>query len=348
LAKISGVAIQGYGGYVPRYRLKVEEIARIWGKEDGELPIQEKAVNGLDEDSVTMAIEAARYALMRARVEPSKVGAVNVGSESPPYAVKPSGTIVAEALGIGPSVMTADLEFACKAGTEALQMIIGLVSSGMIEYGIAIGADTAQGRPGDALEYTAAAGAAALLVGKTSSSAVAEFEAAKSYVTDTPDFWRRSHERYPTHASRFTGEPAYFHHTISAIKSLIQENGYNLQDFDYFVFHQPNYKFPFIAAKMLGIPAQKVELGVVTNLIGNTYAACSMIGLVKILDVAKPGQRILMTSYGSGAGSDSFIITVKDGIEEKRHLAPPLAMFLNRTTYIDYARYLRHRDKILQ
>lgn len=347
MAKISGVAIQGYGGYVPRYRLKAEEIARIWGRGDGELPIREKAVNGLDEDTITMAIEAARYALMRARVEPGRIGAVNVGSESPPYAVKPSGTIVAEALGIGPSVMTADLEFACKAGTEATQMIIGLVSSGMIEYGLAIGADTAQGRPGDALEYTAAAGAAALLIGKTSSAAVAEFEAAKSYVTDTPDFWRRSHERYPTHASRFTGEPAYFHHTISAIKSLLEENGYGVQHFDYFVFHQPNYKFPFIAAKMLGIPAQKVEPGVVTNFIGNTYAASSMMGLVKVLDVAKPGERILMTSYGSGAGSDSFIIVVKDGIEEKRHLAPPLAMLINRATYIDYARYLRHRDKIL-
>ncbi|MEM3040851.1 MAG: hydroxymethylglutaryl-CoA synthase [Nitrososphaerota archaeon] len=346
LVKISGVAIHGYGGYIPKLRIKSEEIARIWGKGEGELPVKEKSVNNIDEDTITMALEAAKYAIARAEIDPKKIGAVNVGSESHPYAVKPSGTVVAEALGIGPSILSADFEFACKAGSEAMQMIIGLVSSGMIEYGLAIGSDTAQGRPGDALEYTAAAGAAAFVIGKSGNNVVAEFEASKSYVTDTPDFWRRDYERYPVHASRFTGEPAYFHHTISAVKMLLDEEGYKLSDFDYFVFHQPNAKFPYVAAKMLGIPSQKIEAGMLSNFIGNTYSACSLLGLVKVLDEAKPGQRILITSYGSGAGSDSFVLKVSEGIEDKRAKAPLLTKFIQRATYIDYARYLKHRDKI--
>ena len=54
-----------------------------------------------------------------------------------------------------PHVQAADWEFACKAGTEAMVAAIGLVGSSMADYALAIGMDTAQGRPGDALEYTA-------------------------------------------------------------------------------------------------------------------------------------------------------------------------------------------------
>jgi hydroxymethylglutaryl-CoA synthase len=343
---VRDAAIQGYGCYFPRYRLRGEELARFWGKGGSELPVKEKAVAGLDEDTVTMAVEAARYAIRRAGVDPSAISAVHVGTESKPYAVKPSGTLVAEMLGLSRNTTSADFEFACKAGTEALQMVTALVEACRIEYGLAIGADTAQGRPGDALEYTAASGAAAILVGRNSPNAVAKIEYAVSFVTDTPDFWRRSYERYPMHASRFTGEPAYFHHTISALKTLMQENGYRAEDIDYFVFHQPNVKFPLTVAKVLNIPLSKVTPGIVSDVLGNTYAACSMLGLAKVLDEARPGQRILMTSYGSGAGSDSFVITVCDGIEEKRNRAPTFTTLLNRRREIDYSTYLRYRDKI--
>ncbi|MEZ4832041.1 MAG: hypothetical protein R2873_08590 [Caldilineaceae bacterium] len=116
-----------------------------------------KAVPGLDEDTVTMSVEAAR-ALAAPRSISARLRAVWVGSESHPYAVKPTGTIVAEAIGATPATQAADWQFACKAGTEAMQAGMGFVGSGMARYALAIGMDTAQGRPGDALEYTAAAG----------------------------------------------------------------------------------------------------------------------------------------------------------------------------------------------
>lgn len=344
---MNSVAMLGYGGYVPRYRIRAEEIARVWGKDRAELPIEEKAVAGLDEDTVTMAVEAARIAVKRAGIPAERIGVVHVGTESKPYAVKPSGTIVAEALGATPRVMAADLEFACKAGTEALQFVSSMVEAGRIEYGLAIGADTAQGRPGDALEFTAASGAAAFLLGRGESNAVAAIEAWASYVTDTPDFWRRDHERYPMHTARFTGDPAYFHHIVSAARQLMDEDGYSLEEMDYVVFHQPNVRFPIAAAKLLGVDLEKVKPGLITGFVGNTYAACSLLGLVRVLDHARPGQRILLVSFGSGAGSDAYVIRVLDGIEEKRKLAPTLDSFINRKTYIDYALYARSRRKIL-
>ncbi len=147
----------GYGAYVPQYRLPAQEVARIWTDGKGGLPIKEKAVAGLDEDVITMSIEAARNALARSAIDPTEIRAVWVGSESHPYAVKPTSTIVAEAIGTAPHVQAADWEFACKAGTEAIQAAIGFVGSGMADYALAIGMDTAQARPGDALEYTAGA-----------------------------------------------------------------------------------------------------------------------------------------------------------------------------------------------
>ncbi len=114
------VGIVGYGSYVPRYRLPNKEISRIWKGEESPGPVIEKAVAGLDEDVITMSIEAARNALKRSGIDASQLRAVWVGSESHPYAVKPSGTIVAEAIGAPVHIQAGDWEFACKAGTEAL------------------------------------------------------------------------------------------------------------------------------------------------------------------------------------------------------------------------------------
>src|SRR5215211_6112121 len=177
------VGIVGYGAYVPRFRLPAKEVARVWTGGKGGLPIKEKAVPGLDEDVITMSIEAARNAMKRAQIDPTELRAVWVGSESHPYAVKPTSTIVAESIGAVPNTQAADWEFACKAGTEALQASIGLVGSGMGQYALSIGMDTAQGRPGDALEYTAASGGAAYLVGAASES-LAVFQGSYSFVTD--------------------------------------------------------------------------------------------------------------------------------------------------------------------
>ena len=336
------VGIAGYGAYVPRYRLPASEVARVWTDGEGGLPIKEKAVAGIDEDVATMSIEAARNAMARAGVSPTMIRAVWVGSESHPYAVKPTSTIVAEAIGAVPNVQAADWQFACKAGTEAMVAAIGLVGSGMAAYAMAIGMDTAQGRPGDALEYTAAAGGAAYIIGSAEGS-LAVLEAAYSYVSDTPDFWRRPEQKYPDHGQRFTGEPAYFKHIVSAAEHLMQELGAEAGDFAYAVFHQPNTKFPQRAASMLGFTPEQIKTGLLAPVIGNTYAGAAMIGLTAVLDIAQPGQRILVTSFGSGAGSDAFVLTVTDKIDARRGLAPSTQDYIARRTVIDYAQYARMR-----
>lgn len=339
------VGIVGYGAYIPRYRLPGAEIARIWTGGNGGSPVKEKAVAGLDEDVVTMAIEAARNAIVSADIDPLDIRAVWVGSESHPYAVKPTSTIVAESIGTSPNIQAADWEFACKAGSEAVQAAIGLVGSGMTQYILSIGMDTAQGRPGDALEYTAASGGAAFLLGPAGES-YAVFLGSYSFVTDTPDFWRRAGESYPSHGDRFTGEPAYFAHTISAASALMEMMNTTAADYNYAVFHQPNVKFPARAAKTLGFAPEQIQAGLLANEIGNVYSGSCMIGLTAILDRAEPGNRILMASYGSGAGSDAFDLRVTDRIKHKPRGMYSTADYIARRTEIDYATYVRFRDKL--
>jgi hydroxymethylglutaryl-CoA synthase len=341
------VGLIGYGAYIPRYRLPAVEVERIWTDGQGGTPIREKAVPGVDEDVATMSIEAARNAMARAGdVDPALIRAVWVGSESHPYAVKPTSTIVAETIGATPHTQAADWEFACKAGTEALQAAIGFVGSGMARYAVAIGMDTAQARPGDALEYTAGAGGAAYLVGPAD-EALAVFEGSFSFVTDTPDFWRRAHQHYPSHGGRFTGEPAYFRHSLGAAQGLMKALGTEAADYAYAVFHQPNAKFPQRAAKQLGFTRDQIAAGLLADEIGNAYAGSSLVGLSAILDVAAPGERVLLVSYGSGAGSDAFSLLVTEAIAERQKRAPLTRDYVARRSEIDYGTYVRYTGKLM-
>ncbi len=337
------IGIEGYGAYLPCYRLPTSEIGRVWHG-GGSGPNREKAVASVDEDTTTMAVEAGRTAATMAGTN-DNLGAIFVGSESKVYAVKPTSTIVAQALGCH-NLLAADFEFACKAGTEAIQVICGLVGSGMINYGLAIAVDTAQGRPGDELEFTAASGSAAYVLGRANRRSLATIQGSVSYVSDTGDFWRRQGQKYPKHLSRFTGEPAYFHHVETAVRNLFEEFKLKPKDFQYAVFHQPNPRFPVEVATRLGFSMKQIETGLLNPLIGNTYSASSPLGLAAILDVAKPGDRILLASFGSGAGSDVFIIETDEALSDKRSMGIPVREQIDNCTRIDYALYTKFREKL--
>ena len=339
--------IVSYGVYIPKYRIRVNEIARVWGDKDNiaqSLRVFEKSVPDMDEDAVTIAVEAARNAVMRAQIDPCRIGAIYTGSESHPYAVKPTGTIVGEAICTSSTFTAADFEFACKAGTAAVQACLGLVSSNLIDLGMAIGTDVSQGAPGDMLEYTAAAGGAAYIIG--SKDLAAEIEGMYSFTTDTPDFWRREGMPYPEHGGRFTGEPAYFKHVTSAARGLMEKLKTKPEDYDYAVFHQPNGKFPVRVARMLGFSQEQIDPGLVVPMIGNTYSGSCLIGLAATLDVAEPGERIFVTSFGSGAGSDAFSIRVTDLIDDIRCGAPTVRDYIAKAKYLDYAVYAKHKSKL--
>ena len=334
-------AILSFGRYIPAKRIEAKTIALQWkrGMEQADsLGITQKSVASSDEDAFTLAWEAARMALEVGEIDPKDINAIYVGSESHPYAVKPTSGMLANALKLHPFCMAADLEFACKAGTAALQIVAAMAESKRILYGLAIGSDTAQSKPGDALEYSAAAGAAAFVVGLPTKKfpGVCSIDRTLSYTSDTPDFWRGANDKYPSHAGRFTGEPAYFHHVETLTKKILEELQLLPQQIDHVVLHMPNAKFPLQAAKKLGFSDEQMRAGFIVASIGNTYSACSPLGLTEVLQIAKKNQKILLVSYGSGAGSDAFLFTMlQDGF--------PLPQNETEKTleYLSYAEYLQ-------
>lgn len=341
--------IVSYGAYVPRYRITPEEIGKVWGVDGAgmgqSLNVHRKSVPSPDEDTITISTEALRTALVRGAIDPQEIGAVYVGSESHPYAVKPTATVVAQAVGATPNLTAADFEFACKAGTAAIQCCLGLVAARMIRYGVAIGSDTSQGAPGDALEYSASAGGAAFVLGRE--RIIAEVNSTLSYTTDTPDFWRREGQRYPSHSGRFTGEPAFFRHVGECARKMMERAGTTPKDYQHVVFHQPNGKFPQRIGKQLGFTDLQMKHGLVTPYIGNTYSGAALIGLANVLDHARVGERILVVGYGSGAGSDAFdLVTTEELGRFDRSFGRPVEEYLQRGAEIPYSVYAKFRGKI--
>ncbi|HRW09780.1 MAG TPA: 3-oxoacyl-[acyl-carrier-protein] synthase III C-terminal domain-containing protein, partial [Caldilineaceae bacterium] len=166
------------------------------------------------------------------------------------------------------------------------------------------------------------------------------------YVSDTTDFWRRPTTHYPSHAERFSGDPGYFGHVIPAAQEMMAEMGTTPESYDYVVFHQPNPKFPTRAMADLGFNAAQWKTGLLVPEIGNTYAGAAIIGLSAVLDEAQPGQRILVVSYGSGAGSDAFDLLVDEKLVDARNRAPLTRDYIRRRVEIDYAQYVRLRRKL--
>ncbi|HOZ07573.1 MAG TPA: 3-oxoacyl-[acyl-carrier-protein] synthase III C-terminal domain-containing protein, partial [candidate division Zixibacteria bacterium] len=129
--------------------------------------------------------------------------------------------------------------------------------------------------------------------------------------------------------------------------AILKKSGMKPQDFQWAVFHQPNGKFPQRVALELGFTQAQIDPGWLSPRLGNTYSGASPIGLTATLDTAKPGDLIMMCSYGSGAGSDAFIWKVTDRIDKVRDLTIRTHKLLDENlTYVDYGTYAKFRRKI--
>jgi len=152
------IGIVSYGFYVPRYRIKVEEIANTWGKNPEDvkksLMISEKTVAGNDEDSLTMAYESTAMCLSDISLKKDDIKTIFFGSETPPYVVNPASTILGEFLGIDHHYLASDTQFACKAATGAIISAAAIIKSSFTDFALVVASDKANSKPHDPLEYT--------------------------------------------------------------------------------------------------------------------------------------------------------------------------------------------------
>jgi hydroxymethylglutaryl-CoA synthase len=351
------VGIVGYGHYVPYLRVDMKIFAEQWGVS----PQLERAyrlngrnrvaVNASDEDTVTLAVAAAERAL-RTLSPPTNIAALLVGSESHPYAVKPTSIIVAEALGLAPDIFAADLEFACKGGSAAVLLSTAMVKAEMGTLALAIGADCPQSAPGSLLEASVGAGACAMVVG-TAAQSIARIEAVASAGSDATDFWRRDGSQYPSVVGKFSVDEGYMAHSQRVARALFEVTGTSASDYAYCVFHQPYVALPSALAKSLGFTPDQVKPGLIAARIGNTYSASCLLALCAVLETASPGDRILLASFGSGAGSDGIVLRVTDAMPTYRERCMEaglerieVELGQDHVDWLTYGQYARAQGKL--
>jgi len=345
------VGIVGYGVSFPVYRVKTLDIQRTWQNTPESvvkaLNLPERGVLASDEDTITLACDAAKRAIAMSGLSREEIGALYLGTETSPYVGKASASCLVDMLGVGSEIMCGDCQFSGKSGTMALQIVMALVQADIIKYGIAIGADTLSRHfdPGNPLEYTAAAGAAAFVVGKE--RLLATLDATASYTSDTPDYWRLDGDRYvmwggQAMTSTDVGMPT---HMDGAVKAVLAKVGLKSDDISAVAIHQRDGASASRLAQTLGFGRQVMASGIYADKIGNCGAASSLISLSLILETAEAKQRLLLASYGWGAGSDAFVLTVT---EKNSRTKPSVKVndLLQNKIVIDYATALKHERKL--
>ncbi|MFA5794849.1 MAG: hydroxymethylglutaryl-CoA synthase [Candidatus Brocadiia bacterium] len=347
--------IVSYGTHIPKHRIDVREIYRVWRNVTPEMfdkmSFSERVVLMPDEDSISIAVNAAQLALDRSGLKREQIGGLFFGSGTNPYATKPAATVVQDALGLRSDIIAYDIQFSGKSGTSAIITAAAFVASGACDYAIAIGADTLNRHfpPGTQMEYSASAGAFACIVGKD--NLIAKLEGWSSHCADLADYFRTEGERYIQLGGGWIGYVSAWgllEHIVPAGQNLFKKLKLTPKDFNHVAIHQANGIQPMMAAGKLGLDMFAVMQGVMTPSLGDTGSAGTLIPLAHILDNAGPDERVLVAAYGSGAGSDCLSFKTTAGIEAKRPKKDLVMEQIDDKLMVDYATASKYENKLVR
>jgi hydroxymethylglutaryl-CoA synthase len=316
------------GAYVPIYRLKREEIGKMWSSRGGS---GAKAVAGYDEDTLTMAVAAAMDCLKRGGL----VNGLSLATTTAPYREKLSASVVATVADLPDECHTADYTDSLRSGTAALKAALDAVAAGSAKKVMVVAADSRQGAAKGAFEQALGDGAAALTVG--SDKVIAEVEGSYSVFNDFTDVWRVEDDKFPRSAEgRFIDDVGYLPTMQAVAAGLMKKLKLAVKDFAKVVYYASDVRQHAALARRLKLENTQVQ-DPLYNAIGNTGAAAGFLMLAAALETAKSGDRILFISYGDGA--DAFSLLVTDEIkkfQKKPVVAPQLAGKME-VTYGQYA-----------
>jgi hydroxymethylglutaryl-CoA synthase len=298
------IGITSIGGYVPRYRLSGKLLAQAWGAGGG---AGERAVANYDEDSLTMACEAALNALHGG--DSKKIGACFLASTTPPYLEKSSATILATAIDLSHQVMTADLGGSLRCGTTALRLAFDAIKAGSVAQALVAAADMRPMAPGTPEELAWGDGAAAAIVGQE--DVIATYEGSYTVSRDFSDVWRLQGDRYLNVLSdaTFVKGCGLDVHIPEAVEGALKATGRKREDIAKLVLYGPDARTHAALVRQLKLPETALPKEAVIGRAGNTGSASCLLGLAAALEECKPGDQILVVSYGNGAEALLFQCT---------------------------------------
>ncbi|MFH1351417.1 MAG: hydroxymethylglutaryl-CoA synthase [Pseudomonadota bacterium] len=336
------VGIVGYGVYIPKYRIDRRIIGKAWSTGGR----GENSVAYRDEDTLTMATEAALNAINHAAIDStSELEAIYLGTDSPLHIEHSSLGIISEVLRAKEEIDLADFTASPRASFAALKACQDAVAAGRIKYGLVIGSEERSVSLGSVEELVCGDGAAALLLGFQNT--LADFEGVYTYSTNIVDRWRETDSPYlKEYEPRFTRDYGYTRHIVNAKNGILKKLGADMGDFQHVILQQPDARMVAGAAKKMKIRPEQLELGDLFNSLGDLGAASVLMGLAAVLDKAKPGDRILALSYGSGV-SDAIALKVNERIEEVRARVKTVESYLKSKVELeDYLTFAKMKGTL--
>jgi hydroxymethylglutaryl-CoA synthase len=331
--------ITSFGAYIPYYRLSHKTIAGAWGARAGE---GERAVANVDEDSLTLAVEAVRDLL--AGRDGRDVDGLMFASTTSPYVEKQASALVATVTDLRHDVRTADYTNSLRSATTAIRAALDSVQAGSTSNIIIAAADTRLAAPKSANERSFGDAASAIEVGRD--RVIARLVAAHSTIDEITDVWRRNDDQFVTGwEERFAVTQGYNRVVRQTVAELMERTAIGPSEISKAIFYAPDASALAAVAKGLGFKAEQVPDHMFST-VGNSGTAMPLLVLSSVLEQARPGEKLLVVGYGSGADALLFEVTGeianahpsnRRGVE--RHLA-------SKGQLDSYERYAKFRDLI--
>lgn len=332
--------IVSYGAYIPRYRINRNTIFNAMGFL-GNFPTPgEKAAANWDEDSISMATAAGIDCLQG--IDRGKVNGLYFATTTQPYMVRQNSSIIATALDLKPDTRTNDFVACGKSGTSALLAACDAIDSGTANSILVCAGDSRLAKPGSPQEHLFGDGAVSLLVGKDNIIATLEGQHSISY--DFPDRWKAPGEKFE-HAweDRFIRDEGYNKIIFEAISGLLKKCKLEIKNIAKIAYCYPYPREHASVAKKLGAEPSQVVDNLLTT-VGDTGAAYAMMMLVAAFEDSKPGDKIVVVSFGSG--SDAMLFTVTDNIKKLSNRMGIKDNLTHRKELTSYEKYAAFRDAI--
>ena len=330
--------IISFGAYVPFHRLSRAVIADSW--ETGGLP-GEKAIANYDEDSLTMAIAAARYCLKE--ILARQIDALYFATTTAPYHEKQGAALMAAALELPEDTQTLDFGNSLRSGTSAIGAALNAINSGASNHVLVCVADARLFRPKSYYEMFCGDGAVAFLLGKEDT--IAEIEFFDSFYDEIQDVWRSDKDQYiRTAEDRFVQDLGYCRVVENAVAKTLKKHNVTAEDFSKVCTNFSNARTISRLFSKIGFKADAQVQNDLHKDIGDTGAAMALMNAVSALENAEPNQSILVSNYGNGC--DNFRINTKERINDFKRNPNLTDQVNNKILLSNYNKYLIWRGLV--
>lgn len=332
------VGISSYGVHIPWYRLSRKTISAAMGWLSPSALPGEKAVANYDEDSITIAVDAGMSCL--SEFERQKIDALYFASITSPYAERQGAGIIATALDLRPDVRTADFAHSTKAGTTGLISASEVIGAGAATNVMLCASDCRLGKAGSTQEQVYGDAGVALILGKEKS--IATLEACHSVSYDFVGSWRATGESFErVLEDRFIQDEGYNKFIPEAVSGLLKKCGLSIKDFAKVIYPCSYLRAHAAIGRKLGAEPGQIQDPLLTS-VGDTGVASPLLMLVAALEEAKPGDKILVASYGNGSDALFFQVTKEiTEIKPKRGVKAGLSL---RKELASYEKYISFRN----